>query len=558
MPSSITEAVSMTQYRAGSNAPSSALHRVRGEEDKPVFTAVAPSSAVAWSDNDAGGTFEVSGSNNSIAVYTPANRSQTVQIAATDSGGTATRALTVWGTMPVLPQVEMKRAFDVETKEKKARGDGTRYAREEEPVQITYTLAWENRDDSSDSEMLQFWLHHRKVIQFYIVDREGALINKVWFNSAFEDIFHGAQRWGMAAQFKGAFENVPYVAPGMDITAPSVPLSITAVAAGTSGVNLSWTGATDDIAVTGYTVQRATDSSFTTGVTEIPLGNVLAHSDTGLSASTQYWYRVKARDAAGNFSAYSTADDATTDAPASYVLDVITPQPWNAVSVIKLKASDTSPFRVRRASDDAEMDAGFSGNVVDWAAIDAWRAASQVTVKYFYDWSGGFRHWHNLTTGEQPNINDASALVFDGVNDCLVPVSTFPDITAASTWFLLVKPQGVGMPIVGDNFYLWRRATDWEIYIGGSYTNFNYDEAMAEWLLIRYRSDGSNYTLHMNGTQVKTGTVNAGTNLKRFAQSLGGAYSANMLMKAFIHYDSALSGSDITALEFAIHSAHGV
>jgi chitodextrinase len=93
-----------------------------------------------------------------------------------------------------------------------------------------------------------------------------------------------------------------------DSTAPSVPTSLTAAAAGTSQVNLSWQAATDNVAVTGYNVYRNGVKLATTAS--------LTYSDTGLTSSTTYQYTVAAVDAAGNSSAQTGTVNATTAAPA--------------------------------------------------------------------------------------------------------------------------------------------------------------------------------------------------------------------------------------------------
>ncbi len=70
--------------------------------------------------------------------------------------------------------------------------------------------------------------------------------------------------------------------------------------------NLSWSGATDNIGVTGYRI-------FKDGVLEATLGNVTTHQVIGLSASTAYSFTVTALDAGGNESLVSNAISVTTD-----------------------------------------------------------------------------------------------------------------------------------------------------------------------------------------------------------------------------------------------------
>jgi len=77
-----------------------------------------------------------------------------------------------------------------------------------------------------------------------------------------------------------------------DTTAPSVP-TLTATAASSSQINLSWTASTDNVGVAGYKIYNGSGSYLASG-------NGTSNSFTGLNANTQYCYRVKAYDAAGN------------------------------------------------------------------------------------------------------------------------------------------------------------------------------------------------------------------------------------------------------------------
>jgi chitodextrinase/subtilisin family serine protease len=95
-----------------------------------------------------------------------------------------------------------------------------------------------------------------------------------------------------------------------DTQAPTVPTGLTAVAASTSIINLSWNAATDNTAVTSYKLYRG-------GALFATLDNVTSYSNTGLSTGTTYSYTVSACDAAGNCSAQSAASSATTGTTSS-------------------------------------------------------------------------------------------------------------------------------------------------------------------------------------------------------------------------------------------------
>lgn len=98
-----------------------------------------------------------------------------------------------------------------------------------------------------------------------------------------------------------------------DNIAPSVPTGLTATAISSSQINLSWSASTDTggSGLAGYRVYR--DGSGTPLVQQ----SGTTYSDTGLTASTLYSYRVSAYDNQGNESAQSSAQSATTAAVAS-------------------------------------------------------------------------------------------------------------------------------------------------------------------------------------------------------------------------------------------------
>ena len=111
--------------------------------------------------------------------------------------------------------------------------------------------------------------------------------------------------------------NAPINPPAADTTPPSAPGTLTATASGSAQVNLSWGAATDNVGVSGYRIERCQGSGCS-NFTQIaaPTGTGTTYSDTGLSASTSYTYRVRASDAAGNLGAYTNTANATTQAAA--------------------------------------------------------------------------------------------------------------------------------------------------------------------------------------------------------------------------------------------------
>src|SRR6185295_20078936 len=106
---------------------------------------------------------------------------------------------------------------------------------------------------------------------------------------------------------------VPAVAQFINVNSsnalpPGSPSNLVATATSTSSVSLSWSAGSGSI--DHYEIQRATSKNgpFTT------LSNTASTSatDSGLSSTTTYIYRVRSVDAAGNYSDFSNVDIATT------------------------------------------------------------------------------------------------------------------------------------------------------------------------------------------------------------------------------------------------------
>jgi len=100
---------------------------------------------------------------------------------------------------------------------------------------------------------------------------------------------------------------------GGDTTPPTAPTGVSATVVASSQINLAWTASTDNVGVTGYLVERCSGTGCTNFV-QIASPTTTSYSDTTLSASTPYSYRVRATDAAHNLSGYSSIVSGTTSA----------------------------------------------------------------------------------------------------------------------------------------------------------------------------------------------------------------------------------------------------
>jgi chitodextrinase len=95
----------------------------------------------------------------------------------------------------------------------------------------------------------------------------------------------------------------------VDLQAPSMPAGLTATAASSNRVDLSWNPSTDNVGVTGYEIYR--DDVLLTST----VGTGTTYGDTTVAADTSYTYKVRALDAAGNRSVFGAPATVQTPAP---------------------------------------------------------------------------------------------------------------------------------------------------------------------------------------------------------------------------------------------------
>ena len=233
-----------------------------------------------------------------------------------------------------------------------------------------------------------------------------------------DDTAPTGDRWDLAL--------IEILALAPDTTPPSAPTGLSARATGGTQVALSWTAATDDVGVTGYTVLRDGHSVGTPSSTSF--------TDTSAAPGTTYTYVVRAVDAAGNTSADSAPATVTTPAADTTPPSVAMTAPAEAATVsgvVDLRAT---------ASDDAGV-AGVQF-LLDGAPI----GPEVTTAPYAATWSssGVANGPHalsarardtsgNLTTAAAVHVTVANAAPTSLTIDASTPPPTGVGRTAAST-----------------------------------------------------------------------------------------------------------------------------
>lgn len=118
----------------------------------------------------------------------------------------------------------------------------------------------------------------------------------------------GQSSGGVFAVGGGVFPEPPQPPP---VTPPAAPNGLTAAADSASAITLEWQGISDN--EKGFLIERCQKGKMCTNFVEIAeVGeNITTFQDSGLSKNTQYRYRVRAFNTAGN-SAYSNIASAKT------------------------------------------------------------------------------------------------------------------------------------------------------------------------------------------------------------------------------------------------------
>lgn len=123
------------------------------------------------------------------------------------------------------------------------------------------------------------------------------------------------------------------------IPAPDAPTDLTATADGENAIDLTWTDNSDD--EIGFAVERSSNGTSGWVLRHLTAPDEESYTDTGLTAATHYYYRVRAKNAGGYSS--PSSDDTTTDAPVPAAPDNAHAVSFST-SQINLDWDDNSPY----------------------------------------------------------------------------------------------------------------------------------------------------------------------------------------------------------------------
>lgn len=164
-------------------------------------------------------------------------------------------------------------------------------------------------------------------------------------------------------------------------TPPIAPTTLAVSVVSSSSLKLTWLDKSTN--ETGFMIERSPDGTSFTQITTAGAG-VLNFTDTGLTASTKYYYRVRAYNSGGN-SAYTSVASATTSAPpAAPAAPTSLSLTVKSSSQINLSWSDKSTnetgFKIERSTDGVT----FSQITTVGASIKTYSNTGLTSKKKYY------------------------------------------------------------------------------------------------------------------------------------------------------------------------------
>ena len=125
---------------------------------------------------------------------------------------------------------------------------------------------------------------------------------------------------------------------------PNAPSNLTATPISDTQINLAWTDNSDN--EDGFQIERKTGVSGTWGQIDTVDADVTTYNDTGLSASTIYYYRVRAYIAAGGWAYSNEAGATTAEAGAKIVPQLPYNIAYNLSPIQITMLTTTGPYQI--------------------------------------------------------------------------------------------------------------------------------------------------------------------------------------------------------------------
>ena len=256
---------------------------------------------------------------------------------------------------------------------------------------------------------------------------------------------------------------------------------------------------------------------------------------------------------------------------ASYLVDDFAP--YIAYDLRKISSTATNSIRVRRLSDNNELDIGFNGDSLDEAALNTFCSGTDGFVTTFYDQSGNSLNAVMATASSQPRIclngvidsvNGKPAILGDGVNDSLRKTGLTG--SRPNTQFVLYDKVGTsgyfgtfnGNSIAGFSL----GATGSRIYQnGGAFGPYSTLNTQALLMFKSTELSDSDWKYYENGNVITNSGQTIGTltyaNISLFDRPANTS-RCNMYMQSYIMFNSDESTTNRLAIQDNINTYYSI
>ena len=186
-----------------------------------------------------------------------------------------------------------------------------------------------------------------------------------------------------------------------------------------------------------------------------------------------------------------------------------------AYSVRLLKSDYTgSAIRVRRSSDNAESDIGFSGGNLDESALTSFCSGTNGFVTTFYDQSGNSLDLTQSTAANQPQIVSSGSVILQNTKPAM---QFFGNETVQNSFTPKLQPQSIFSVsrnttasfggTFGDNFQQANRVGVGYYFIASNFGNVAVDTENSNNIITSFILDGSNSKCKINNNTQLTGNA---------------------------------------------------
>ena len=273
---------------------------------------------------------------------------------------------------------------------------------------------------------------------------------------------------------------------------PAAPNATAATATDQTSFTANWDASTN---ATSYFLDVATTSDFTTlvtGYSDKYVGNVTSYSVTGLTAGTQYYYRVRAYNMSGTSDNSSTIDVTTTSAvaaPAAPTATDATDITQTGFSANWGEAATATGYKLDVATDETftNMVTGYSDQSVGNATTYAVTGLAENTMYYYR-----VRAYNDGGTSDNSNTISLTTLISAPTAPVATAATAVTSTSFSANWDAAATATGYKLDVATDAGFtsMVTGFSDKDVTNGTTYSVTGLTQNTAYYYRVRAYNDG--------------------------------------------------------------------